>query len=177
MDYYFVAKSETGGFMGQFTLEQIVELFDNERIDGNYVVANSGEGSYQDALKNEYLKWVKVSDFVSKEPRKEHREIPGYITFLRVFAGINFFTAALASCGFLFFIFREFSRASYEPSFALGWIIALSVAIEGFLAYGLLNAVADIAKNMIDVGAYVRHLSAAKRHSLMTHDDLPNKDS
>lgn len=87
---------------------------------------------------------------------------PSYLAFLRFFAGLSLVVGIFASVAFVLNIFYEMNRSSYEKS-TYGWLISLALALESYLAFGLLNAVADIAENMIDVGSYVRKLRGQKK--------------
>ena len=85
---------------------------------------------------------------------------PSYLTFLRLFAGLNLVVGILGAFVFLLKISQILSSSRMEDFL---WLVGLAIALEGFLAYGLLNAVADIAENMIEVGEYVRELKRQKK--------------
>ena len=81
---------------------------------------------------------------------------PAYLAFLRFFGGVNLVVGILASLAFVTNVLGEVNRTYGQASWA--WLISLAIALEGFLAFGLLNAVADIAENMIVVGRYVKNI-------------------
>ena len=85
---------------------------------------------------------------------------PSYLGFLRFFAGLSLVIGVLATLAFVMNIFYYLGKSRSEDKSHYGWIIALALtlALESYLAFGLLNAVADIAENMLDVGNYVRDL-------------------
>lgn len=84
-------------------------------------------------------------------------EKPAYLGFLRFFGGLNLVIGIIAVLVFAFSVLREFNKARYEDS-SLVWLVALAITLEGFLAFGLFYAIADIAENMIVVGRYVKSL-------------------
>lgn len=88
-----------------------------------------------------------------KKPKIHFTEPPkrGYLSFLRVIATLS---AVIGICALIVFVVQLIS-IKVDGIYI---IISLSLTLEGLLAYGLLNAVADITENMIDVGTYVRDL-------------------
>lgn len=98
-----------------------------------------------------------------KDNTSENREsdsstptMPFYLIFLRFFAVLNFIVGILA---FIIFALQLWAVISNSRSvYANYLIISISLMVEGLLAFGILNAIADIAENMIDVGNYVREL-------------------
>ncbi len=93
----------------------------------------------------------------TEQQLKTNTSKPSYLRFLRSFAGLSMVLAIFAGLA-LFFIVLGNANRGYGAEKSSAWIIALALALEGLLAYGLLNAVADIAENMIEVGSYVREL-------------------
>ncbi len=65
--------------------------------------------------------------------------------------------AILGALTFAFGILANINRSYGEASNPI-WLLGLALLIQGLLGYGLLNAIADIDGNMIDVGNYVREL-------------------
>ena len=89
------------------------------------------------------------------------RTRPFYLTFLRIFAGIHLVIGSLA---FLVFIFQLLAVINNSSSvYASYLIISFPLTIEGFLVFGIFNAIADIAENMIEVGNYVREIRGQKK--------------
>mgnify|MGYP000032354543 CR=1 FL=1 len=81
-------------------------------------------------------------------PKAKASRRPTYLIFLRVFAGLNLIIAVFAGLGL-------FSSIMQNDSY---WLILSIITFSGLFSYGMLNAVADIATNLIDVGDYVRSL-------------------
>ena len=94
-------------------------------------------------------------DYTSKNSFTESSK-PLYLTFLRIFAGINAVIGFFALIIFLFqfWAFLNDARSTYGNYL----IISFPIAISGLVTFGVLNALADIAENMISVGKYVRSL-------------------
>lgn len=90
----------------------------------------------------------------SNTPEETKRPKPYYLAFLRFFGGANLVVAIIASFVFVLNVIGEMRRDYGAAS--LAWLVALAVAIQGFVSYGVLNAFADIAENMIEVGRYIR---------------------
>ena len=62
MDYYFIAKTENGEFVGQFKLNDIVRQFRAGDLPGDYVAAKATGLSYRDAMKSRTpLTWTNIS--------------------------------------------------------------------------------------------------------------------
>jgi len=68
MDYYFVAKSTEGGYIGQLTFDEIVRRLRTGELSGNYVAAKSSGGSYSDVMKSGLAAWVTVDELVANPP-------------------------------------------------------------------------------------------------------------
>ena len=79
---------------------------------------------------------------------------PLYLSFLRFFGIVNFFIGGIALIAVVFI----FATARRSDSNTTSLIIAVAIAIESFLVFGVLMALADIAENMIEVGKYVKNL-------------------
>lgn len=89
---------------------------------------------------------------IQKEPwTYEPPTKPAYLTFLRFFAGLELVVALLALVGF----FLSLSGRQYGESSST-WFLAIVIFLQGCLAFGVLNALADIAENLITVGRHYR---------------------
>jgi hypothetical protein len=97
-------------------------------------------------------------------PEFTEPEKPAYLGFLTFFAGLNLLVGIIAALATFIIIFENSKRSSFQGS-SYSWIISLAIALEGFLAFGLLSAIRDIAENMIDVGSYVRELRSRQNPS------------
>src|SRR5687768_17484489 len=69
---------------------------------------------------------------------------PTYIAFLHVFAGLQCVMAILASLLLVLVVVLNNSGRGGGGSTS-AWVVLLAIAVEGFVAYGVLNALADIA--------------------------------
>ena len=90
------------------------------------------------------------------ETKKEHWTYepptkPAYLSFLRFFATIEAIVGGLAFVIFITTLIGSL-KEGYGDTGGGAWIYFLALAIQGFLAFGLLNAVADIAENLILIG-------------------------
>ncbi|HVQ38250.1 MAG TPA: zinc ribbon domain-containing protein [Pyrinomonadaceae bacterium] len=63
-NYYFVAESAGGGFVGQLPLEEIAKQLRDGKMPGNYVAAKSSGPSYSQLLKSGTANWITVADLV-----------------------------------------------------------------------------------------------------------------
>jgi hypothetical protein len=72
MNYYFVAKNKTGGFVGQRTLESITKQFHSGEIPGNYIVTESYGPSYAEIIKLE-VPWITVAELIHNPPVQNER--------------------------------------------------------------------------------------------------------
>jgi hypothetical protein len=85
----------------------------------------------------------------------------GYLTFLRVFGTVQLIIGAIATL--VFAVALKTSLEQYGGASPVFVLAALSVAVEGLLAYGLLNAIADIAENLILVGWFIKKTDSKGR--------------
>jgi len=70
-DYYFVAKTERGHFVGLLTLEDIAKRYYSGEISGTYAVTKSFGLSYAQLMKSRAaVVWSSVSDMVAQNPDK-----------------------------------------------------------------------------------------------------------
>ena len=64
MQFYLVAKSPNGSFVGTRTAHEIIKLFHAGEILAHYVVTPSYGPSYQETVKKGTAVWTQISDFV-----------------------------------------------------------------------------------------------------------------
>ena len=93
---------------------------------------------------------------------------PFYLTVLRMLASVCLVLAIIAGGIFCLILLISIYSLLTSP-FLDFWrvftmnIIPLAISIQGFALYGILNAIAAIAENMVAVGNYVRELKSGKK--------------
>lgn len=96
------------------------------------------------------------------ETKKEHWTYepltkPAYLSFLRFFAGLELIVALVALVGFVL----NLTSRQYGDS-GSSWFLAIVIFLQGCLAFGVLNALADIAENLITIGRHYRAVAPQK---------------
>jgi hypothetical protein len=65
LEYYFVAKSPAGDYVGQLTLEDINQRLSAGELSGSYVAARSSGGNYNELIKSGTATWMTVAELVA----------------------------------------------------------------------------------------------------------------
>jgi hypothetical protein len=124
MDYYFIAKTKDGGFIGQYAFGDIAALISQGVIRGDYVATKSIGPSYNELMKSGNISWITVADLIpnppiqsdesreiSLDPKQKTSKVPAVICailasliYWTVFAsnsdrGDDFFADMMLSCG------------------------------------------------------------------------------
>jgi hypothetical protein len=110
-NYYFVATTPNGRFLGAKTLEEISADVQSGQISDNYVVTETNGASYSEMVKNGGARWMTISQFLSstKNPPSAHLSTQaliarpkehidrrsGWTIFLRLLAGISLLVSLL----------------------------------------------------------------------------------
>lgn len=65
MEYYFVAKHERGGYVGQLTYEEISRRLGAGELASHYVAARATSLSYSEVIQSGGVNWVTVGELVA----------------------------------------------------------------------------------------------------------------
>lgn len=77
MKLYFVAKTQSSGFIGQLSIEEIVARLNANEITGSYVATESNGPSYSELVKRTDVLWEPVSKLAARTPLPEPGPGPG----------------------------------------------------------------------------------------------------
>jgi hypothetical protein len=65
LNYYFVAKSPDGDYIGQLTLEDIDQRLSTRKLSSGYVATRSLGGNYDELMKSGTAIWVTLAELVA----------------------------------------------------------------------------------------------------------------
>src|ERR1700674_3757244 len=70
MKYYFVAKTPTSGFVGQFTIEEIAAGLRAKELKGDYVATASTGLPYAEFVKQSDISWLSISEIALNQNQR-----------------------------------------------------------------------------------------------------------
>lgn len=170
MDYYFVAKNKTGGYIGQFTLEDIVQQLRDGMLSDDYVAARTFGDSYQQVMNAGIADWVTVAELVADQPTQPINIQPvsrqvsaittryndGYLVAVttngigEIIKGIG---VVLAVLSILTGLALALNGRAGDATFALGLALMISGAVSGlwfYIAGILVSAQGQLLKASLD---------------------------